>query len=378
MLVLGLAMWIEQQRRKRVEKPPQTEKLLRPPGHSLSLLLDQTIESILTNAWVTSLCGTICGGSLKITLDLSGTSTPGGWILLSLLILLLSAAGTGWFAIRTFRQFHKTRNIKLGLRGEQAVAESLNEAAVCGFRSFHDLPAGDNWNIDHVAVGTRGIFLIETKTRRRRGCRNGQGEHIVRYDGKTLSFPFGNDPKPINQARRNAEWLSKHLGKKTGEPVPVMPVVVLPGWFVEKPKGNLSVEVMNARYLIGFLQRQNETINPMQLKRIVTALDEKCRAWNSRNHRRQKPRHATPIQVLKPGGPIGSKTKKLKLTPQHGNHPNSGQEIITNHPNLSRNQGRSSNPMTKKYDHHASESKQRTKECNPTPKKTKRQPRHRT
>lgn len=62
MLVLGLVIWIEQQRRQQVEKPPQTEKLLRPPGHSLSLRLDQTIESILTNGWVSSVCAIICGG----------------------------------------------------------------------------------------------------------------------------------------------------------------------------------------------------------------------------------------------------------------------------------------------------------------------------
>lgn len=277
MLVLGLVVWIDQQRRKRVERPPQSEKLLRPPGHSLSLRLDQTIESILTNAWISSVCGIICGGSLKTTLGLSGANTPGGWIVLSLFILVLSAAGTAWFTVRTFRLFHKARNIRLGMRGEQAVAESLNEAALSGFRSFHDLPAGDNWNIDHVAVGTGGVFLIETKTRRRRGSRNGQGEHIVRYDGKALSFPLGNDSKPIKQAQRNAEWLSNHLGKKTGEPVEVRSLVVLPGWFVEKQNGNLSVEVMNARYLVRFLQRQDEAITPTQVKRIIAALDEKCR-----------------------------------------------------------------------------------------------------
>jgi len=277
MLVLGLVIWIEQQRRQQVEKPPQTEKLLRPPGHSLSLRLDQTIESILTNGWVSSVCAIICGGSLKATIALSGANAPGWWLALSISMLVLSAVGTAWSAVRTFRLFHQARNIRLGMRGEQAVAESLNEAAVSGYRSFHDLPAGDNWNIDHVAVGNRGVFLIETKARRRRGGRNGQGEHIVRYDGSTLTFPFGSDPKPIQQAQRNAEWLSNYLGKKTGEPVEVVPLVVLPGWFVEKQKSNFAVEVMNARYLVGYLQRQDETIAPAQVKRIIAALEEKCR-----------------------------------------------------------------------------------------------------
>lgn len=34
---------------------------------------------------------------------------------------------------------------------------------------------------------------------------------------------------------------------------------------------------MNARYLVGYLQRQDETIAPAQVKRIIAALEEKCR-----------------------------------------------------------------------------------------------------
>jgi len=277
MLGLGLVIWMDQRRRKRVERPPQTEKLLRPPGYSLSLQLDKAIESILVGSWISSVCAIICGGCLKTTIALIFATAPAHWMILFISLLALSAIGTTWFAVRTFRLFHRARNIRLGMRGEQAVAESLHETALSGFRAFHDLPAGDNWNIDHIAVGTRGVFLIETKARRRRGSRNGQGEHIVRYDGVTLMFPFGNDPKPVQQAKRNAEWLSNHLTKKTGETVEVIPLVVLPGWFVEKQQGNFPIEVMNARYLVGFLQRQRETIAPPQVKRIIAALDEKCR-----------------------------------------------------------------------------------------------------
>lgn len=277
MLGLGLVIWMDQRRRKRVERPPQTEKLLRPPGYSLSLQLDKTVESILTNAWISSVCAIICGGCLKTTIALTFATAPAHWMFLFIFLLALSTFGTTWFAVRTFRLFHRARDIRLGMRGEQAVAESLNETAISGFRIFHDLPAADNWNIDHIAVGNRGVFLIETKARRRRGSRNGQGEHIVRYDGATLMFPFGTDPNPVQQAKRNAEWLSNHLTKKTGETVEVKPLVVLPGWFVEKQKGDSPVEVMNARYLVGFLQRQAEAIAAHQVKRIIAALDEKCR-----------------------------------------------------------------------------------------------------
>jgi hypothetical protein len=164
-----------------------------------------------------------------------------------------------------------------GLRGEQAVAEVLNEAADCGFRAFHDLQTEKLGNIDHVAAGPRGVFLVETKARRRRKSRNQQPEQVVVYDGKTLQFPWGYDAEAVLQTERNAGWLSNYLTKKTGENVAVQPLVVLPGWFVERGKGNFNVKVMNATYLTGFLRREDEKLESAQVRRIIAALDEKCR-----------------------------------------------------------------------------------------------------
>ncbi len=57
----------------------------------------------------------------------------------------------------------------------------------------------------------------------------------------------------------------------------VQPLVVLPGWFVEQGKGNFNVKAMNAAYLAGFLRREDEKLEAAQVRRIIAALDEKCR-----------------------------------------------------------------------------------------------------
>ena len=102
--------------------------------------------------------------------------------------------------------------------------------------------------------------------------------HEVLYDGEALQFPFFREIEPIEQAKRNAAWLSNFLRNKTGEPVEVFPLVVLPGWFVKRSeKANFRVNVINANYLPGFLARQGEKLEPAQVRRIITALDEKCR-----------------------------------------------------------------------------------------------------
>jgi hypothetical protein len=79
---------------------------------------------------------------------------------------VLLITGCVWCSLRVLHTFKRAQDIKLGLRGEQAVAEALNEAAECGFRSFHDFPAAEVWNIDHVAGSCDINFLPCTKSAR--------------------------------------------------------------------------------------------------------------------------------------------------------------------------------------------------------------------
>ena len=181
LISLVIAVILDRERRKKSERPPQAEKLLRPPGHSLSLRLDKTLDTVLDDVFTS--CGlSAIAGLCVVTLDmLFAAHAPFSWLAVCVLVLALFVIASALSATKAFRGFNEAQNIRLGVRGEQAVAEALNEVADCGFRAFHDLPGGDDWNIDHVAVGTRGVFLLETKARRRRASRNRQPAHEVSY-----------------------------------------------------------------------------------------------------------------------------------------------------------------------------------------------------
>ena len=277
-LALFLAIAWERRQRKQIEKPPQSEKLLRPPGYSLSIRLDETLDLVIQRILTASVLSAISSAGVIALAILLGAHAPASYVILCLLAVAPFAVGSVWAALRAFRLFKEAQNIRLGLRGEQAVAEALSEAADSGFRAFHDLQTESNGNLDHVAIGTRGVFLIETKARRKRGSNNGQAAHEVIFDGEALQFPRSRETKPIEQAKRNAAWLSNYLRNETGEPVEVFPLVVFPGWFVKTvAKGNFRVEVMAAKFLPGFLGRQAEKLEPAQVRRIKNALDKKCR-----------------------------------------------------------------------------------------------------
>lgn len=275
MLVFCGAVFLERWRTWRHQKPPQSDKLLRPPGYSITRKLDACEDGILKTLMVGSAVG-MSGGLLAYVVGtvFGSGNRSFGWLMFG--VSLVPAGFTCVIALRAFRQVQGLRNLRLGLSGEQAVAEALHEAADAGYRIFHDLDTGRIGNLDHIAIGPRGVFLIETKARRRHGSRNGKPAHEVTYDGKGLEFPSHYDTKTIPQAARNAEWLAQRLTKVTALPVTVQPVVALPGWYVQT-KGNFPVKVMNAAYLAKYLRSQGVVLDDKQVQRIIAWLDDQCR-----------------------------------------------------------------------------------------------------
>lgn len=73
---------------------------------------------------------------------------------------------TYWKRLRKLRT--EIRNHRLGYDGERYVAAELNGLMRVGWRVYHDFivddkPGGEgtNFNIDHVAVCERGVFVFD-------------------------------------------------------------------------------------------------------------------------------------------------------------------------------------------------------------------------
>lgn len=258
---------------------PTEEKLLRPPGHSLQQSLDDkfydcfTSYAVACGFWTLSvlLLPTLWKITPALLFHPSVTAVLG-------LFLVVVSLGT-WTIRRVARGLNEAENIRLGLRGEQAVGEVLNELREAGFRAFHDLPAGKDWNVDHVAVGPPGVFVLETKTRRkpRNSRRSNRAAYRVTVDGNVLRFPDWDDRDSLRQAAANARWVANFLSRKTGEKVHVEALVVLPGWYVDQTGPAPAVKAMNPKYLAGYLRNQPPALSPVQQRRIAAALEDLCR-----------------------------------------------------------------------------------------------------
>jgi hypothetical protein len=268
-LILLAAVSIERWRRKRRgERPPLSEKLLRPAGYSLQRRLEDLNDSF--NIWF------MAAFLFSLLVAIFPQTRPADvWApFISLVIFGLIAVVC---TVMALRKLYKIRAYRMGLLGEQAMAEQLQPLFADGYRIFHDIPGSGEWNIDHVVAGPAGVFAIETKYRTKKPGRNGRRGHEATFDGNRIEFASGDyDARATGQARDNARWLEKELSKATGERVMVQPIVALPGWWVTL-KADSDVKVLSGKQVAGFIAKEPAQLSDKLIQQISYQLEQRCR-----------------------------------------------------------------------------------------------------
>jgi hypothetical protein len=264
--VVGFLKW---QRRRRGERPPFSDLLLRSPGERLRRQIENISDDVIVY-----MCMAPVYPLLVYSMVLSGIEGSGKWTQMFLLIL---GGGVTFYFVWKGVTLIKTRStLRIGLAGEMAVGEELNRLMLDGYCVYHDFPA-DRFNIDHILVGRSGVFAVETKARSKRGKGDRMAEAKVTYDGESLRFPSWVTSEPIDQAKGQAAWLSKWLSSAVGDPVKVSPMVTIPGWYIERKSPN-GVVVLNPKQVKAYLDaKKEEVLSESMIKRICHQLEQKCR-----------------------------------------------------------------------------------------------------
>ena len=277
----AVAALIFQQRRRRKLRLPFGEdmKLLRSPGETqLKLVRKLEEDAIIWVFCAATVPVAVAGLLLWVTTQLPATFQIIGAVITLAAVGCTFYASAKWFAGRT----GEIGNRYLGYFGERVVGEHLEPLKALGWRIFHDVPGmnnGNSFNLDHVAVGPAGVFVVETKTRRKGGARPGFDDHKVYFDGHSLVWPWGEDNHGLEQTERNAVWLADTLLTEVGEHVPVTPVLTLPGWWVEmKPaRDSRQCRVTNPKTLAKFLPSGPGYLSSSQIAAIAAKLEARCR-----------------------------------------------------------------------------------------------------
>lgn len=208
-------------------RSPLKDRPLRNPGQSVR----RALVDIVFDKLMAPLLGATVAIAVVLTEWVHYFSPLGRapWVQTALALTVL-----GYFAVQYRRFQPKIRALKLAEDGEKAVGQFLEALREKGYQVFHDIVT-DDFNVDHVLIGPAGVFTIETKTR----SKPLHGKAEIDFDGETLKVGgYTPDRDPIVQALAQAAWLKRLLTESTGKPIPVRPVVLFPGWYINDSRQN--------------------------------------------------------------------------------------------------------------------------------------------
>jgi hypothetical protein len=176
--------------------------------------------------------------------------------------------------VRVTRTLKTLRQLRQGRDAERAVAQYLERFRTEGFDVFHDVPNADA-NIDHVLIGPRGVYTIETKGL----SKPVRGECKIQVaEGRVLVNGIAMSRDPLVQAKAQARWLSSFL-KDAGFRAFVQPVVVFPGWFVEPfDMKAIGVWAMEPKALPAFVERASDRFTRDETRAMASALSSYIRS----------------------------------------------------------------------------------------------------
>ena len=272
-IIASVLYLLRKTRQIKGKRSPFTDNFLRSPGESLNKKImeinDRVTENLVLLITTPILLYAIYISSLHFSNPVNSALTLDIYVIAGIGFVVYSL-------IRLVKLLNLRRSYQLGYEGEIAVGQELNQLMRDGYYVYHDFP-GDKFNIDHIVVGASGVFAVETKARSKPTSTDRKADAKVKYDGRCLQFPDGVDVQSIEQAKRQAEWLSKWLRSAVGEAVKVRPVVALPGWFVERVASG-GIRVINPKNFRSIAKtKTGSNLSDQMISRIVHQLERKCR-----------------------------------------------------------------------------------------------------
>jgi len=166
------------------------------------------------------------------------------------------------------------KRLRLDYEAEVEVGQALDQLTAGGYHVYHGFQQA-GIDIDHLLVGPKGVFAVETKGHARSTKKSGTDVATVTYNGHALFFPRGTDEHTVSGAVEQAGRLSEWLGGETGEEISARAVVVIPGWFVKRTTSD-GVPVVNpGQFKSLFEHIASRSLSDAQITRIADLIRQK-------------------------------------------------------------------------------------------------------
>jgi hypothetical protein len=271
-IMLLVLEWWRNKIRKRNRRSPLTRKMLRSPGETLRTEIEE-LDAENTFVIIMTFMGPFLLYSITLSqIHFSSRPNPTvSWIG----FLVIGVAALVYFLRQIFANFETIRRKRLGMEGEIATGEELNQLMLHGCRVFHDLPF-EYGNIDHVVVSQSGVFSVETKTLAKSN-ESGSEKVTVDFTNNRIQFSDWNWGIPFKQLETNSRWLSQYLSNATGMRIEAEAMLALPGYYIEKRIGKSNVFVFNPKQPKKFFSNSRVVFTPEQVQQIAHQVEQLCR-----------------------------------------------------------------------------------------------------
>jgi hypothetical protein len=199
---------------------------------------------------------------------------------------------------------HHIERWRQGAEGEKATAKALRKLVGSGWTVLHDIDVGRG-NIDHVAVGPAGVFLIESKSL----------HGLLSVEKDVLFVRWREDPDEGYEiryygprVRAAAAELARILGQHAGR-VWVQPLIVLWGSFDQRAVESRRVAWVRGADLADVLGARPIQLSEAEVARLAATIRSAV-AELARRHDTQRSRRAP-----RPDRGLRSASRPLRRSP---------------------------------------------------------------
>ena len=152
---------------------------------------------------------------------------------------------------------------RIGAAGEEAVGAELAKLGL-GYYALHSVPIGTgDSDVDHVVVGPKGVFVLNTKNHP--GGKVVVGERVIWVNGETSDY--------LRNSRYEAKRASKLLSDATGLEIQTKPVIVVAGGDLsfKGASGPADVQVTNLKGLNKLLKAGRAVYDVSRVEQIFAS-----------------------------------------------------------------------------------------------------------
>ena len=201
------------------------------------------------------------------------------WLCLTIAVLLFII--TAWKIVKLRP---KIKAMRQGRDGERRIGQYLDnefrdDLTGKPIRIFHDVP-GENFNLDHVIICEKGIYVLETKTLSVpvKGC-----EKLLYKGGENLYYKDNGNKvpgNPIGQVSAGVKWLRELLRRQyelEEKQFPNLPIrgVLVPAdrYVVNQNISEYDIWVLNQMAFAKFINNVNNLMKPVTVKACGDLID---------------------------------------------------------------------------------------------------------